>query len=99
MEEYRVVGSIRPASLNEGRALVCVGRVRGKVSVTMKLFSSLRDPPGGTFGFSKLVFAPSPKTWPKIVFIDVVLIGLSGGLFCVVGSAWATRAAIVQSAA
>jgi hypothetical protein len=71
----------------------------------MKLFSSLRDPPGGTFGFSKLVFAPSPKTWPKIVFehsacnIDVVLIGLARGLFCVVGSAWATRAAIVQGAA
>jgi hypothetical protein len=25
------VGSIRPASLNGGRALVCVGRVRGKL--------------------------------------------------------------------
>jgi hypothetical protein len=31
MEEYRVVGSIRPASLNGGRALVSVGRVRGKL--------------------------------------------------------------------
>jgi hypothetical protein len=31
MEEYRVVGSIRPASLHGGRALVCVGRVRGKL--------------------------------------------------------------------
>jgi len=31
MEEYGVVGSIGPASLNGGRALVYVGRVRGKL--------------------------------------------------------------------
>ena len=43
-------------------------RARGEVVRNGDYFSSLRDPRGGLFGFSKSVLAPAPKTWPKTGF-------------------------------
>jgi hypothetical protein len=65
--------------LNRGRALVCVGRVRGASSfATIEIIQCPHETPrGGTFGFSKSVLTPAPKTCPKTVFETKLLIYLS----------------------
>jgi hypothetical protein len=51
--------------LNRGRALVCVGACAASLSATIEIIQFPVDPPGGTFGFSKLVLRPFPINLAK----------------------------------
>jgi hypothetical protein len=63
------VGSIRPASFKQRACARLCGACAASSSATIEIIQfPARPPGGGTFGFSKSVLAPAPKTWPKTVF-------------------------------